>query len=177
MVKIESLDIDDFDNYSIDVEYVTKAYQAIKIKKKKQSINIELKRKRMKRLNKKYKIKLFEDYIEQPIVFGMFDKKHLIAFIEGEYIEWNNTFRIWEIYVHPKYRKKGIGSKMFKHMERHVLDIHARAITLEVQSCNDPAICFYEKMGMHFIGLNTLGYSNYDVQNKEIKLEYGKRMI
>jgi ribosomal protein S18 acetylase RimI-like enzyme len=176
LTKIETLDIDEFDHYQIDVEYITKAYQDVKIKKKKNSIIIELKRKRMKRAIKKYQIKLFEDYIEQPIAYGIYDKKHLIACIEGEYVDWNNTFRIWEIYVHPKYRKKGIGAKLFKHMERHVLDINARAITLEVQSCNDPAISFYEKMGMHFIGINTLGYSNYDVQNKEVKLEYGKRM-
>jgi len=100
----------------------------------------------------------------------------LIAFIEGEFVDWNNTFRIWELYVVPKYRKKGIGTMLFRHIERHVLDTKARAITLEVQSCNDPAISFYESVGMHFIGLNTLFYTNYDVQNKEVKLEYGKRM-
>ncbi len=175
-MDIQRLEYDDYQGQLYKVEYTTRAYQEIKIKKKNKSVHISLKRKRMKKTNKSYEVKLFADYIEHPIAFGVFERKQLVGFIEGEYVEWNNTFRIWEIYVEPKFRKKGYGSKLFKHMERHVLDTKARAIILEVQSCNDPAIKFYESLSMHFIGINTLAYTNYDVQNKEVKLEYGKRM-
>jgi len=176
-MKIEKLTNEEYDKYQVKASYITKAYQEIKIKKNKKAIMISLKRKKMKKTSKNYLITLFDDYKQNSIAFGMFDRKKLIGFIEGEYVSWNNTFTIWEVYVEPKYRKKGIGYQLFKHMERHVLDLNARAITLEVQSCNDPAIKFYEKVGMHFIGLNTLFYTNYDIQNKEVKLTYGKRMI
>lgn len=175
-MKIEKLDYSDYQGYKINVDYITRAYQDIQIKKHRKAISMSMKRKRMKKTTKSYDISLFADYINQPVVFGMFERKTLVAVIEGEYIEWNKTFRIWEIYIHPKYRRKGLGSQLFKHIERHAMDIKARAITLEVQSCNDPAISFYESMGMHFIGLNTLAYTNYDVQNKEVLLEYGKRL-
>lgn len=176
-MKIEQLLYDEYQGKKIQVSYLTKGYQDIKIKKKNKNIQITLKRKKMKKTTKNYEIEMFADYILQPIGFGMFDRKKLIGFIIGEYTDWNQTFKIWEIYVEPKYRKKGIGYKLFKHMERHILTTKARAIILEVASCNDPAIKFYENVGMHFIGLDTLFYSNYDVQNKEVKLTYGKRMI
>ncbi len=176
-MDIVELDYNEYLEHEVEATYTTRAYQQIKIKKKKNAVVISVARKKMRKMNKSYQIKLFEDYIDEPIAYGLFDRKQLVGFIEGEFISWNQTFRIWEVYVNPKYRKKGWGSKLFKQMERHILETNARAITLEVQSCNDPAISFYEKMGMHFIGLNTLTYSNYDVQNKEVKLEYGKRMI
>ncbi len=176
-MDIVELDYNEYLEYEVEASYTTRAYQEIKIKKKNKSVQISLKRKKLKKTNKTYQIKLFDDYIDQPIAYGIFDRRELVGFIEGEFINWNQTFKIWELYINPKYRKKGWGSKLFKQMERYVLDTKARAIILEVQSCNDPAISFYEKMGMHFIGLNTLTYSNYDVQNKEVKLEYGKRMI
>jgi ribosomal protein S18 acetylase RimI-like enzyme len=61
-------------------------------------------------------------------------------------------------------------------MESIAKTLNARAMVLEVQSCNDPAINFYEKHGLHFVGLNTIAYTNEDVQNKEVRLEYGKRL-
>jgi len=49
-----------------------------------------------------------------------------------------------------------------------------RALALETQSCNDPAISFYKSCGFSFIGCDLLAYSNDDIARQEVRLEMGK---
>ena len=51
-----------------------------------------------------------------------------------------------------------------------------RALVLETQSCNDPAICFYRASGFSFIGCDLLAYSNDDIDRQEVRLEMGKTL-
>lgn len=174
-MKIVELYIDEYKDYVLDCHYVTKAFYDVVIKKKK-DIQIKIKRKKMRKQEKGFEAKLFESYIEKPQVFGIFDKKKLIAVIEGSLESWNNRYRVWNFWVDKKYRREGFGTYLFKHMIDQAVKIGARALILEVQSCNDPAISFYMSQGMHFIGLNTMEYSNNDIENKEVRLEMGRRL-
>ncbi|AUD65274.1 hypothetical protein BK011_06080 [Tenericutes bacterium MZ-XQ] len=175
-MKIIELDKDQYQTYTIEDKYVTKYLHIVKIKKSK-GIHVYIKKKRIFR-NKERTIsmKLFEDYVENAQAFGIFERKKLIAVIEGALETWNNTYRILNLYVTRRHRKEGFGSALFEHMESIAKTLNARAMVLEVQSCNDPAINFYEKHGLHFVGLNTIAYTNEDVQNREVRLEYGKRL-
>jgi hypothetical protein len=51
-----------------------------------------------------------------------------------------------------------------------------RALVLETQTCNDPAIRFYRSCGLTVIGLDTTHYSNEDIAKKEVRLEMGCRI-
>lgn len=175
-MKIVELQRESYKGYEIHVSYYTKAYHHIKIKKSK-SINLIIKRKKVfKKLHKEFTINLFEDHIENSRAFGIFERKKLIAVVEGSIESWHNVYRIWNIYVSKRHRKEGFGSVLMDHIEHIAKSLDARALILEVQSCNDPAIQFYQKHGFYFVGLNTLAYSNEDVQRKEVRLEYGKRL-
>ena len=46
-------------------------------------------------------------------------------------------------------------------------------IVLETQSWNSSAIDFYLKNGFELIGLDTHAYSNNDIEEKNIRLEFG----
>lgn len=175
-MKIVELGIDQYKGYAIDVSYQTKYLHIVKIKKSK-GVNILIKKKRIFRNKERsFMIHLFQDYIEKGQAFGIFERKKLVAVIEGALESWNNTYRIWNLYVSKRHRKEGFATLLYKHIEDLAKTLGARAILLEVQSCNDPAITFYEKQGLHFVGLNTLAYTNEDVQRKEVRLEYGKRL-
>lgn len=175
-MKIVELSRNEYQNYELDCKYQTKAYFDISIKKKK-DITIHIKRKRLrKKTEKGFVSHLYESYIEKPQVFAIFDRKKVIAVIEGSIESWNNRYRVWNFLVDKKYRREGFGQMLFKHIETIAKDSGARALILEVQSCNDPAISFYMKQGLHFVGLNTMEYSNDDIQNKEVRLEMGKRL-
>jgi ribosomal protein S18 acetylase RimI-like enzyme len=175
-MKIVELDPSNYRGHTIEDKYITRYLRFIKIKKSK-AVRIIIKKKRIfQNKERSISFKLFDEHLDNSQVFGIFEGKKMIALIEGAMENWNNTYRIWNLYVTRRHRKEGLGSALFEHMELLAKHQGARAIVLEVQSCNDPAINFYEKHGLHFIGLNTIAYSNEDVQNKEVRLEYGKRL-
>jgi ribosomal protein S18 acetylase RimI-like enzyme len=154
---------------------MTRAFYDVIIKKKK-DIHIKIKRKKMRKVEKVFTSKLFESHIEKPEVYGIFDKKKLIAAIEGSLETWNNRFRIWNFWVDKKYRREGFGTYLFKYVIDRAITLGARAVILEVQSCNDPAISFYLSQGLHFVGLNTMEYSNQDIEQREVRLEMARRL-
>lgn len=174
-MKIVALDINEYKDFEIDCHYMTRFFYDVIIKKKKH-IEITIKRKKMRKQEKGFTSYLYAPHIEKPNVFGIFDKKKLIAVIEGSLETWNNRYRIWNFWVDKKYRREGFGTYLFKHMIDYAVKCGARAVILEVQSCNDIAISFYLSQGFHFVGLNTMEYSNEDIQNKEVRLEMGRRL-
>lgn len=176
MTKIEQLSEIEYKDYKLDYDYITKAYYHVSIKKKK-DVKITIKRRRFSRKQeKKFTDYLFQKYIEQPQVFGIFDRRKLIAVIEGSLESWNNRYRIWNFLVDKKYRRKGYGKMLFMHMIQLAKEQKARALVLECQSCNDPAISFYLNQGLHFMGLDTMSYTNNDIEKKEVRIEMGIRL-
>jgi ribosomal protein S18 acetylase RimI-like enzyme len=174
-MKIVELSISEYKGYELDCKYITKAYYDVTMKKGK-SIRITLKRRKMRKQEKGFVSHLFESYIDKPQVFAIFDKKKMIGVIEVSLESWSNRYRIWNFLVDKKYRNEGFGKLLFKHMIDLAIKHGARAIILEVQSCNDPAISFYLSQGLHLVGLNTMEYSNRDIENKEVRLEMGRRL-
>jgi len=174
-MKIIELNINEYKGYELDCKYTTKAYYDVAIKKKK-AIHITLKRRKLRKQEKGFTSNLFESHIDKPQVFAIFDKKKMIGVIEGSLETWSNRYRIWNFLVDKKYRNEGFGKLLFKHMVDLAIKQGARAIILEVQSCNDPAISFYLSQGLHFVGLNTMEYSNRDIENKEVRLEMARRL-
>lgn len=176
-MKIVELTVQDYKGYTLEYEYVTKAYYDVVIKKRR-GIMIHIKRKKMMRkIEKAFTSKLYESYIENSKVYAIFDRKKMIGVIEGSIESWNNCFRIWNFLVDKKYRGEGFGRALFEHMMKVAEQEKARAIMIEVQSCNDSAIRFYQKQGFHFVGLNTMSYTNNDIESKEVRLEMGKRIL
>jgi ribosomal protein S18 acetylase RimI-like enzyme len=176
-MKIIELSKDEYKGYPLSYEYVTKFYYDLSIKKRKDVKMILKKKKFRKKTEKNSNSKLFEDFIENPKVFAIFDKKKLVAVVEGSLESWSNRFRIWELLVDKKYRQEGYGKTLFNFITDYAIKLGARALVLEVQSCNEPAIKFYIDRGLHLVGFDTMSYSNKDIENKEIRLEFGKRLI
>ena len=72
------------------------------------------------------------------------------CYINYGYDVLSNKFTIWvqSVFVHPEYRKKGIFSKIFNHLELVARQLNASRISLFVDFSNLPAQKVYEKMGM-----------------------------
>ena len=175
-MKIVELSRKEYQDYPIEYKYVTKFYYDVVIKKK-SAITVTIKRKKFRRRQEKtFNEKLFEPYIEQPQSFAIFDKKKMIGVIEGSFESWNNRYRIHNLLVEQRYRRMGYGKALFEHVTEVAKSLGARMIIFETQSCNDPAIQFYFDQGLHFVGLDTMCYSNDDIEQKEVRLELGIRL-
>lgn len=174
-MDIKTLDYGEYKGFELDCKYITKAYRNIQIKENK-GIKITIKRKRMKKTTRGYVSALYESHIQNGLAYGVFNRRKLIGVVEGSLEVWHHVYRIWNIWVDPKYRKEGYGKALMNYAEKVAIKQGARAMMLEVQSCNDHAIRFYESLGFHLVGLNTLDYTNEDIKQKEVRLEYGKRL-
>ena len=89
---------------------------------------------------------------------------------------WNKTMRIWDLYIENEYKRKGVGTQLMKLAIEKSREYHCRALVLETQSSNYPAIQFYKKCGFELIGFDILAYSNTDTEKKEVRLELGLKL-
>lgn len=65
---------------------------------------------------------------------------------------------LWDIRVHPEYRKLGIGTALFKHAEDWSRSKGCKWMKVETQNINVPACRFYAKMGCELGEINTQAY-------------------
>ena len=121
--------------------------------------------------------KLYQEHWEKAYAWGIVDEsdgnKELVACIETCPEEWSNRLMVTELWVHEKLRRKGIGHALMAIAKEQVNLEHRRAIILETQSCNVPAISFYLKEGFELIGFDSCCYSNNDIDKREVRLDLG----
>lgn len=70
-------------------------------------------------------------------------KQELVACIETCLEDWSNRLMITALWVHEKLRRKGVGHALMEIARQQANLEHRRAIILETQFCNVPAISFY----------------------------------
>jgi ribosomal protein S18 acetylase RimI-like enzyme len=105
--------------------------------------------------------------------FSVIKNNVLVGIIEINFETWNNRLRITECIVFDNHKRKGIGRALINHVIKKAKELHARAIVLETQTSNIPAICFYQACGFSLIGVDLIAYSNTDVEKDEVRIEFG----
>ncbi len=94
----------------------------------------------------------------------------LVAILEVEAETWRNTALVWALFVDKAWRGQGVGAKLLREAEKWAKRKRFRAMVLETQTNNIPAIRFYEKQGYAIAGFDRYFYSNSDVEHKEVAL-------
>lgn len=101
--------------------------------------------------------------MDNPIAHGAFEDEKLIGFVEGAIEQWNNRFRISNICIFEQTaRNNGVGTALIQTILAEAIKTNTRMVVLETQSCNENAICFYQKIGFYIIGFDLYSYSNED---------------
>lgn len=120
--------------------------------------------------------RFFEDFVEEPRAFAAMLEGDQVGWLEVGYHKWNNRMRVWEILVKDGFRRKGVGTALMNHAIRIAKERGARALVLETQTCNVPAVDFYLKHGFELIGFDATAYTNQDIDRREVRLELGLRL-
>lgn len=94
----------------------------------------------------------------------------LIAVLEVEGEAWRNTALIWALFVDSAWRGRGLGHLLLERAESWAKESGYRAVVLETQSNNIPALRFYRRHGYHVAGLDTHFYQNSDIARHEVAL-------
>lgn len=114
---------------------------------------------------------IFEEYKEGSEAYmAVLDGKEAAVMVIQE-MGWNNTLLIHDLYVGSQFQKHGIGRSLIDVAKKRAVELGVRAIVLETQTSNYSAIQFYLKNGFEIVGLNTISYSNEDVNKNEVRLE------
>lgn len=98
------------------------------------------------------------------------DSGRLIALLDSEVESWRRVLRIWNLLVDKEYRRRGIGTNLMRSAEPFALEKHCRAISVETQATNWPALSFYLKLGFEVCGVDDHQYTNRDLERKEVAL-------
>jgi ribosomal protein S18 acetylase RimI-like enzyme len=164
----------DYEGYPLTFSYTTSFYYEVVIQGSIDHCQIELNKKPFDHeITKSFDAKLFEPYYENAVAFGIFDEDILAAIIEVNKEDWSNRLRITELLVLEEYRRQGYGHRLMEKVKDYANQTGVRAIILETQSRNSKAIAYYLKEGFTIIGLDTICYGNKDIENKEVRLEFG----
>jgi ribosomal protein S18 acetylase RimI-like enzyme len=127
-----------------------------------------------KEVKKSFTDTLVPDYLEFPKSFGARIGDDVVGYAVVNHEPYHNRVRIAQLLVLNEYRTLGVGKMLMQHAEDYAKSIKARALILETQSCNIPAIRFYQSCGFQFVGCDVTCYTNNDVENNEVRLELGK---
>ena len=80
-----------------------------------------------------------------------------IRMLEGK----DDISALWDIRVHPKHRRRGIGSKLFDAAILFSADRGCKYMKIETQNINVPACRFYAKQGCELGAISRFAYEEY----------------
>jgi ribosomal protein S18 acetylase RimI-like enzyme len=77
---------------------------------------------------------------------------------------------LWDIRVHPDFRRSGIGTELFNHAASWSKKRGCRQLKIETQNVNVPACRFYAKQGCRLGEINRYAYAGHPKVGHEVML-------
>lgn len=155
--------------------YRTEYYYEIDCQEKEDGFTFALNRRPFPSpVEKSFTDALLEPWLEEPRVLAAIEAGEELGYLELSHETWNNRMRVSNLWVAERFRRDGVGTALMGKALAEARAAGARALVLETQSCNHPAICFYRKLGFSLIGFDLTAYSQTDVEKKEVRLEFAR---
>ncbi len=107
---------------------------------------------------------------------GAFDGEEPVALAIAEPEGWNDTLRVWEFHVAEGYRGRGIGRQLMDQLAGRARLAGLRAMVVETQNTNVPAIRFYRQAGFAIEGIDISYYTNQDFPDGEMAVFMKRRL-
>ncbi len=121
---------------------------------------------------------VFKEFLSDAEYFIALNEDRVeVGWMSISYMKWNKTARLWDIDVTEGYRRQGIGKKLIEFGLSKAKEWKCRALVLECQSSNYPAISFYLKNQFNLTGFDLIAYSNQDIEKHEVRLEMSRKLI
>ncbi|MHC0039412.1 GNAT family N-acetyltransferase [Pseudoneobacillus sp. C159] len=175
MITIRRITKEDYPNgKKVIYQYSSEQYYDLSIIENENGWSMELV---AKNFNEKFEKYLETDIFNEtlpPMEYYIAESQDIeVGFLSLYHEKWNNVLRIWDIHVEKSMQAKGIGSRLIELAKKRGREIGVRAMVLETQTSNFPAINFYKKHGFKLTGFDRLSYSNHDIEKREVRIEMG----
>ncbi|PKR82156.1 GNAT family N-acetyltransferase [Brumimicrobium salinarum] len=93
-------------------------------------------------------IDLFQDQICDCFVYEEDGEIRGMALYYISYSTWRGrSLYLEDLYIQPKYRRGGIGQKLFNRLIEEAENLNVKRMDWQVLDWNEPAIQFYKKIG------------------------------
>lgn len=129
-----------------------------------------------KEMNNEDDLKRYKEILKLGYSLGIYIEGKIIAAAIIEPQNWNNTLMIWHFQVNDKHTRKGYGKLLINKVNYIAKEKGFRAITIETQNTNVPAIHFYMNCGYQIEGIDVSLYSNNHEKNEEIAFYMRKKI-
>lgn len=87
------------------------------------------------------------------------EEREVVGFAGFKKQNWNKSLEVIDIFVHPRFRKQGVGTKLLQKLINLAKNTKARVIIAEAPS-NNPVVFLYKKCGFRKCGYNDRYYNN-----------------
>lgn len=91
-------------------------------------------------------------------------------------VRWNRRAELWHLYVDRAARGRGVGRLLLEQAVQVAQCWDVRAVWLETQTINYPAIQFYRRMGFIWCGLDTSLYDPQGMGSDEAALFFTRAL-
>lgn len=170
-IEIRELDNSTYKDFCLLFQYTTDTYYDV-IRSSNSLFSIELVNKPFaSTIDKQFEDHLYADHLENPTAFGLFLGDEIVGYLEVDRETWHNRLRVTELLILPAYRHLGLGKILMDKAKDIGKVENFRELVLETQSCNTEAIDFYLSQGFFVNGIDLSSYTNYDLENHEIRME------
>jgi ribosomal protein S18 acetylase RimI-like enzyme len=112
----------------------------------------------------------YEGFLNKGFSLGAYLAGQWIGVALAEPEVWNRVLNVWELHVHPDYRRQGIGCRLVDELARRASAAGLRALAVETQNTNVNAIRFYRSAGFTLEGLDLSYYTNNDLAGGEVAI-------
>jgi ribosomal protein S18 acetylase RimI-like enzyme len=107
---------------------------------------------------------------QQSLQLVAHEDGRLVAFLDAEVEAWRRVLKVWNLLVDEQHRRQGIGTTLLQRATEFATANNCRAISVEAQATNWPALCFYRGLGFQVCGVDDHFYTNRDLERKEVAL-------
>jgi ribosomal protein S18 acetylase RimI-like enzyme len=107
---------------------------------------------------------------QQALQLVVEENGRLIALLDAEVERWRRALKVWNLLVDEQSRRQGIGTRLMQQAIEFATKSNCRAVSVEAQATNWPALCFYTKLGFQICGVDHHFYTNRDLERKEVAL-------
>jgi len=116
------------------------------------------------------------EIIGKGLSYGAFAGDRMVGALLMERRTWNDTLHIEDLEVMPDWRRRGVGRLLMAKADEVARELGVRAISLESQNTNVPAIRFYRRCGYEVDCVDLSLYTNSDARNGEVAIIMKKKL-
>lgn len=116
------------------------------------------------------------EIVGKGLSYGAFIGERMVGALLMEKRDWNNSLHIEDVEVMPDWRGRGVGRLLMARSDEVARELGVRAVSLETQNTNVPAIRFYRRNGYEIDCVDLSLYTNHDTEDGEVAIIMKKKL-